>query len=219
MGSLLNITGCPFSCGSNLVRVLSAGLEFSAVPTDHHYLPLDNIKAWTLAFDMDIIPWNRAWIANFSSDSTTPDSAGETSQGVGLPNSTYLTDSTLTYGNALFGFQRVQVLFSVPTNYLLLCVGWEVINGNPYYGFYDEGCAGVFGGACGVIEVPWSVIPMYPYVWMYLVGTGYNQYPNIETLATEIYGGSQVAGPDWNPNQTCGPWHCCDPFGEQFSAP
>jgi hypothetical protein len=213
-GSLLNVTGCPFACGGAVVRILTAGLEYGDIPSDHSYLPLNNIKAWTAAFDMETIPWNRNWFANFTSDSETPDTQGLGSTGVGFPNSTFLTDPAIPTGSALYGFQRVQCLFTVPSNYLMICVGWE----NGYWGYYDEGCLGAFGGACGIMEVPWSVIPGYPYVWIFLYGTeGYDHFASLTSLADTIFG--STAGPDWNPNQTCGPWHCCDPFGEQFEAP
>jgi hypothetical protein len=220
MGSLLNITGCPFVCGAPVVRCLNASL--SDIPDGHPYLALDNIKKWMLEFDMDTIPWGRIWYAFFSNETeTAPDSQGLGSTGVGFPNSTYLTDPAIPSGSALYGFQRTQCLFTVPRNYLMLCIGWNASNGN--YGYYDEGCAGAFGGACGMMEVPWSVIPGYPYVWIFLqgpMGAGYEVFPDLITLVDNIYGNPGIAaGPDWNQNQTCGPWHCCDPEGEQFSAP
>jgi hypothetical protein len=220
-GSLLNVTGCPFQCGGAVVRILTAGLAFADIPSDHSYLALDNIKTWALDYDMTTIPWNRNWFATFSNETeTAPDSQGLGSTGVGFPNATYLTDPAIPTGSALYGFQRVQCLFTVPANYLMLCVGWSAANG--FYGYYDEGCAGAFGGACGIMEVPWSVIPGYPYVWIFLQGSGggYEVFPNLITLVDTLYGAPSLsAGPDWNQNQTCGPWHCCDPYGEQFSAP
>jgi hypothetical protein len=220
-GSLLNVTGCPLTCGGPVVRILTAGLAFDDIPSDHSYLALGNIKEWVLAYDMETIPWNRNWFASFSADSADAIiSQGLGSTGVGFPNSTYLTDPAIPSGSALYGFQRVQCLFTVPRNYLMLCVGWSAATGN--YGYYDEGCAGTFGGACGVMEVPWSVIPGYPYVWIFLqdpTSYGYEVFPDLLTLVSSIYGYPISAGPDFSLRQTCGPWHCCDPFGGQFSAP
>jgi hypothetical protein len=219
-GALLNVTGCPFECGAPVVRVLTAGLAFADIPPDHSYLALGNIKQWVLDYDMSTIPWSRNWFASFSADSADAIiSQGLGSTGVGFPNSTYLTDPAIPSGSALYGFQRVQCLFTVPRKYLMLCVGWK----NGFYGYYDEGCAGAFGGACGIMEVPWSVIPGYPFVWIFLQGatnSGYDVFPDLITLVDNVYGNPSLsAGPDWNQNQTCGPWHCCDPFGGQFSAP
>jgi hypothetical protein len=222
-GSLLTVAGCPFACGAPAVRCLIGGLNSADTPPDRSYLALDNIKTWMLAFDMDTIPWGRAWYATFSNDTeTSPDSQGLGDEGVGFPNSTYVPDPAVPAGSALYGFARVQCLFQVPTNYLMLCVGWNASTGN--WGWYDEGCAGSFGGACGVIEVPWSVIPSYPYVWIFLQGptnTGAQIFPDLITLVDNTYGAPGIrAGPDWNASQTCGsPAHCCDPDGEQFSAP
>jgi hypothetical protein len=219
---LLNNTGCPPVCGVPVVRVLTAGLAFADIPEDHSYLALDNIRQWVLAYDMTTIPWSRNWFATFSSDGETePDTQGLGSTGTGLPNSTYLTDSAVPTGSCIFGFQRVQVLFQYPCPYLLLCVGWE----NGFYGYYDEGCAGIAKmGGCGVMEIPWSVIPGYPYVWLFLQGThsGDNEvWPDLITLVDNVYGApSLAAGPDWNQNQTClPPAHVNDPFGGQFVAP
>ena len=216
-GSLLNITGCPLSCGGPVVRILTAGLAFADIPSDHSYLALGNIKEWVLAYDMETIPWNRNWFASFSADSADAIiSQGLGSTGVGFPNSTYLTDPAIPSGSALYGFQRVQCLFTVPANYLMLCVGGT---GAVHY---DEGCAGTFGGACGVMEVPWSVFPSFPNVWIFLQGPtnlDAEVYPDLLTLVSSIYGYPISAGPDFSLRQTCGPWHCCDPFGGQFSAP
>jgi len=214
----LILGNCPgLGCGTPQVRILTAGLAFADIPDDHSYLALDNIRRWVLHYDMGTIPWSRSWFATFSNETeTSPDTQGLSSTGVGFPNSTYLPDPAIPTGAALYGFQRVQCLFQIPTYYLMLCVGWSAATGN--YGYYDEGCAGLFGGACGIMEVPWSVIPGYPYVWIFLYGTeGYDHFASLTSLADTIFG--STAGPDWNPNQTCGPWHCCDPFGEQFEAP
>jgi hypothetical protein len=224
MSRPLILGNCPaLPCGTPQVRILTAGLAFADIPGDHSYLALDNIKTWVLDFDMGTIPWSRNWFAIFSSDSESePDSQGLVSTGVGFPNATYLPDPAIPAGSALYGFQRVQCLFQVPTNYLMLCVGWNASNGN--YGYYDEGCAGSYGAGCGMMEVPWSVIPGYPYVWMFLQApspfSSYEVFPNLITLVDNIYGNPQLsAGPDWNQNQTCGPYHVNDPYGEQFSAP
>jgi hypothetical protein len=73
------------------------------------------------------------------------------------------------------------------------------------------------------MEVPWSVIPGYPYVWIYLAGpesSGDEVFPDLLSLVTIGYGYPDAGvGPDFSLSQTCGPWHCCDPFGGQFSAP
>lgn len=217
--SILNASGCPPACGTPVVRVLTAGLDFADIPSDHSYLALGNIRNWMLNYNMETIPWNRSWDATFSNETeTTPDTQGLSSTGVGLPNATYITDPTLGDGWNLYGFQRVQVLFSLPTNYLLLCVNANASGG--YY--YDQGCAGQYGGGCGVMEIPWSVIPGYPYVWLFLQGA-YNShaeiFPDLITLVDNTYGPPSLsAGPDWNQNQTCGgPPHILDPFGKQFS--
>ena len=216
MASLLTVTGCPPGCGGPAIRVLNSLLTNYPDPPGS-YLALDNMKAWMAAFDMNTIPWNRTWGAYFSSDSDTSPFTQGLVGGMGFPNATYHPDAALPPGTALYTFQRVQCLFESPTNYLLLCVGW--LDG--YFGYYDEGCAGSAGGGCGIMEVPYSVIPGYPYVWLFLQGTsGYEVYPDLLTLVDNTYGPPDLsAGPDWNASQTCGPWHCCDPNGGQFSAP
>jgi hypothetical protein len=237
--SLLNATGCPPSCGGPVVRVLTAGLGFADIPSDHSYLACDNIKTWVLQYDMESIPWSRNWFATFSNETETePDTQGLGSTGVGLPNSTYLTDPEIPTGSCLYGFQRVQVLFTVPTNYLLICVGWQ----DGYYGYYDQACAGTYGNVCGVMEIPWSVIPGFPYVWLFLQGA-YNSHAEIFTdlcnLVANVYGwpcpaslcpgapftdcpyqpGTQPNTANFNPAQICGfPVDCNDPFGQQFTA-
>jgi hypothetical protein len=224
MGAIiLNNSGCPPQCGGPVIRVLTAALAYADIPSDHSYLALDNVRNWALNYDMSTIPWNRNWFASFSNDSETePDSQGLGSTGVGLPNANYVTDPAIPTGSALYGFQRIQVLFSLPTNYLLICLGWLASSG--VYGYYDEGCAGTFGGACGVMEIPWSVIPGYPYVWLFLQGptnTEAEVYPNLITLVDNVFGNPSLsAGPDWSQNQTCGsPASVNTPFGGQFSAP
>jgi hypothetical protein len=221
--TIINATGCPPSCGGAVVRALSGSLYYDDIPDPPVYMALDNIRDWVLDYDMTTIPWGRYWYGWFSGDGpTTPDVyQGLSGEGVGLPNSTYKTDAALPSGSAIYGFQRIQVLFSVPTNYMMLCVGWLASTG--FYGYYDEGCAGTYGGACGVLEIPWSVIPSYPYVWLFLQGPTYPDaeiFPNLITLVDNTYGNPSVAaGPDWNASQTCGPAHCCDPFGQQLTAP
>jgi hypothetical protein len=220
-------SSCPCMAGP-VVRILTAGLAFADIPTNHSYLALDNIKNWVLNYDMSTIPWNRNWFASFSADSTNAIiSQGLGSTGVGFPNATYLTDPAIPSGSALYGFQRVQCYFPSGTNhpYLMLCVGWSAATGN--YGYYDEGCScsNIISVTCTgdrIVEVPWSVIPGYPYVWIFLkdpTSYGYEVFPDLLTLVSSIYGYPISAGPDFSLTQICGPGHTNDPFGGQFSAP
>jgi hypothetical protein len=209
--------GCPPLCQPYTVKALNASLE--TAPSGDPYLALDNIRSWILGYDMSQIPWGQQWNALFSTDTQPlPDSVNLHAT-ITPPINTSVTDSHLPTGTAVYVFQRAQILFTVPTNYLLLAVGWSAATG--IYGYYDEGCAGSNGGGCGVMEVPWSVIPGYPFIFLFIQGpTNYDAgiFPDLQTLITNVYGPNS-AGPDWNPNQGCGPAHANDPFGDQLSAP
>jgi hypothetical protein len=202
-----------------VIRALNAQLDNSAWPAGQTYLPLDNIKAWVLGFDMSTIPWGRGWSAFFANTTdATPYTQGLDSGGAGLPAQVAAPDPAVPSGSAYYYYQRTQVLFSLPTDYLLLCVGWK--DGVQVYA--DEGCAGTFGGACGVMEIPWSVIPSYPFVQLYIQGPivhdSAEYYPNLATAAANQ--AAMGTGPDWNPNQTCGgPISANTPYGGQFEAP
>lgn len=219
---ILNNTGCPPLCGIPQVRALTAQLNPSLYSPGGPYVDMTNVKDFMLAFDMTTIPWGRgsAWYFNGPDDET-----GEY-QGLGgcnLPGFSRINDEAAAQYD--YQYCRYQVLFSVPTQYILMC-GYTA--GGSTAGTVDEGCYGTYGGACGVMEIPWSVIPGYNDVWLYLEGpvqpdsTVY--YPTIEACRLALWVPPDYTlhptGPDYSATQDCGgPISVNSPYGQQFEAP
>jgi hypothetical protein len=231
---------CATPCSGPVIRTLIGGLDESAQPGDGSYLALENIRTWILAQDLSVVPWNYIGTATFANDSNAePDTVGggaldyAGNAAISLANSGYfasstsLPDSTIPAPDSLYAFVRIQALFVEPTNYLLVCEGntvaSEVTGCTGEFYLYDEGCAGVYGGVCGqIMEIPWSVIPGYPHVQIFLVGpsNGSTIWPNLDAAVAGFSDGGCSQGPDWDGGQTCGgPAHSNDPFGGQFEAP